>query len=150
MSAKIKKANQMVGLIRRSFTFLDRGMMRQLITSLIRPHLEYGSCIWKPHTKVDMEKIEAVQKRATKLIPELSGLEYSERLKRLNLPCLAFRRLRGDMIETYKIINSLYDTEVLEGIITLEGERLEGPRTRRLQHKINVLTEYLRTTCFYI
>jgi hypothetical protein len=136
ISAKIKKANQIVGLIRRSFTYLDKEMMRQLITSLIRPHLEYGSCIWKPHTKNEMERIEAVQKRATKLIPELRELEYTDRLKHLNLPCLAFRRLRGDMIETYKIINDAYDKEVTEGIITMEEERAEGARPRRHQHKI--------------
>ena len=48
--------------------------------------------------------IENVQRRATKLIPILSGLSYEERLKKLKLPTLKYRRLRGDMIEVFKIL----------------------------------------------
>jgi hypothetical protein len=46
-----------------------------------------------------------VQKRATKQIPGFNNLSCHERLKKLKLPTMAYRRIRDDMIETYKIIN---------------------------------------------
>ena len=49
--------------------------------------------------------IENVQRRATKQLPGLKNLTYSERLQKLKLPSLNFRRVRGDMIELYKILN---------------------------------------------
>ena len=67
-----------------------------------------------PHTRkstYNVDKIESVQKRATKQIPGFNNLSYHERLKKLNLPTIAYRRIRGDMIETYKIINEKYDPE---------------------------------------
>jgi len=69
-----------------------------------RSHLEYANSVWYPKRKTDVDKIERVQKRATKLIPELSKKSYSDQLKFLNLPTFKYRRCRGDMIEVYKII----------------------------------------------
>ena len=60
--------------------------------------------------KTDVDKLERVQKRATKLIPELSKKSYSDRLKSLNLPTLKYRRYHGDMIELFKIVNGKYDS----------------------------------------
>ncbi|XP_072037390.1 uncharacterized protein [Amphiura filiformis] len=51
--------------------------------------------------------IEKVQRRATKLIPSLRSKEYTQRLKELKLYSLEWRRLRGDLIETFKILNGL-------------------------------------------
>ena len=48
---KIKKANQMAGIIRRSFTFLDPNLFKTLLTTFVGPHLEYGQAIWSPHIK---------------------------------------------------------------------------------------------------
>jgi len=55
-----------------------------------------------------MEDIEKVQKKATKLIPELKLMNI-DRLKKCQLPTLHYRRIRGDMIETYKIVSGKYD-----------------------------------------
>ena len=57
----------------------------------------------------DINLLEAVQERATNMVPGLKGLKYSERLKRLNLTTLRERRIRGDMIETYKLISGKED-----------------------------------------
>ena len=46
------------------------------------------------------------------MIPEMKGLDSIERLKKLHFPCLAYRRLRGDMIETYKMTTGKYDEDV--------------------------------------
>ncbi|XP_071145673.1 uncharacterized protein [Mytilus edulis] len=58
--------------------------------------------------------IENVQRRATKQLPGLNNLTYSERLQKLKLPSLNFRRVRGDMIELYKILNGQYDKEAAQ------------------------------------
>ena len=95
------KANKIVGLIRRTFHCIDEDMFCPLFKALVRPHLEYGNCVWCPQLKRDIATIEKVQRRATKLVPSLRDLPYAARLERLNLPTLAFRRLRGDMIQVF-------------------------------------------------
>jgi len=69
---------------------------------MVRPHLEYSNSVWCPFKKGDIENIEKVQKRATKLILSLKKLPYHERLRQLKLPTLKYRRLRGDMIEVLR------------------------------------------------
>ena len=65
---------------------------------MVRPHLEYANSVWCPYKKGDIAGIEKVQKRATKLVISLKHLSYIERLRRLKLPTLKNRRLRGDII----------------------------------------------------
>ena len=75
--------------------------------SMVRPHLEYGNVTWGPRFKGDMEAIEKVHKRATKMIPNLKHRPYKKRLEHLSLPSLSYRRRRGDMIMCYKITNKV-------------------------------------------
>ena len=103
-AAAVKKANSSLGIIKKSFTFLDEETLPLLFKSLVRPHLEYGNVIWGPFYKGDAEDVERVQRRATKGVPGLSSLTYEERLRKLKLPSLQHRRRRGDIIMTYKII----------------------------------------------
>ena len=102
VAEKIKKANNMVGLIRRSFSYLDGHLFKKLFTTFVRPHLEYAQSVWSPHLQKYINAIEKVQIRATKLVDGLKHLEYEERLKKLDLPTLAHRRTRGDLIEVFK------------------------------------------------
>ena len=112
ISQKIDKANNTLGAIRRSFSYLDKTILLRLYTALVRPHIEYANPVWSPRLRKDIDAIENVQRRATKMVPEIRDLPYSDRLKALNLPTLAYRRARGDMIETYKILNNKYDQTV--------------------------------------
>ena len=112
MNDKINKANRIVGMIRGSFRYLTEETFLQLYKAIIRPHLEYANCIWYPCKKKDITQVENVQRRATKLIPSIKDLSYEERLKKLRLPTLTYRRARGDMIETYKMLSGEYDPEV--------------------------------------
>ena len=105
----VSKANQMMGIISRNFKYLEKEVFLPLYTAMVRSRIEYGQAIWSPHLKKHIRKLEAVQRRATKKIPSLKHLEYPDRLKALNLPTLSFRRLRGDMIEVYKIAHNIYD-----------------------------------------
>lgn len=109
IAMKTKKANQMVGLIRRSFHFLDEKMFSLLFKSMVRPILEYSNSVWSPHFKKDIIEIEKVQRRATKMVPGLTQLSYDERLKKLNIPSLEYRRTRGAMIDVYKCMHNMYD-----------------------------------------
>jgi ribonucleases P/MRP protein subunit RPP40 len=104
----VNKANQLLGLVRRSFTYMDGELMKQLYTSIVRPHIEYGNVVWHPYLRKDIEMIEAVQHRATRMIPGMSKLPYEERLRLLNLPSMVYRRQRGDAIEVFKYLNGMY------------------------------------------
>ena len=103
----VKKANRMVGLIKRNFECLDKEMCRVLYCSLVRPHLEYAMHSWCPYYRKDIEEVEKVQRRMTRLVPELKGYDYEERCKQLEITPLEKRRQRGDLIETYKILSGM-------------------------------------------
>jgi hypothetical protein len=103
-----EKANQILGLIRRTFTYMDCQLMKQLFTSLVRPHLEYGNVVWHPNSKRDIEILERVQHRATRMVPGLAKLSYEDRLRKMDLPSLVYRRVRGDVIEVYKYLHGVY------------------------------------------
>ena len=105
------KANRMVGIIKKTFSYMDKDMFLALYKALIRPRLEYSPEVWNPHQVKDISALEKVQRRATKLVPEYRDLSYEERLEKLKLFPLTKRRLRGDMITTYKIINGLLDVD---------------------------------------
>ena len=105
ISRKVRIANGIVGQIR-SFSFLDCETFRRIFVAFVRPHLEYCQAVWSPHLLKNIDQLENVQIRATKLVDGLAGLDYPERLERLNLPTLNFRRRRGDMIEVFKHFNS--------------------------------------------
>ena len=112
IAKKVNIANAIVGQMRRSFSYLDCDTFKRIFTSLVRPHLEYGEAAWSPHLVRNIDALENVQVRATKLIDGLSKLEYTQRLERLKLPTLFFRRKRGDLIEMYKHFHS-YDKATL-------------------------------------
>ena len=77
-------------------------MFCALYVSMVHPHLECASQIWKPHLIRDIQALEKVQKHATKLAPELHHLSYGDRFSALNLPSLLYRR-RIDMITVLKL-----------------------------------------------
>ena len=110
ITSKVNKANAIVGLIRRSFTFLDCHLFKKLYTTFVRPHLEYAQSVWAPHLQKYIDMLEKVQMRATGMVDGLSSLDYPERLKKLELPSLVYRRARGDMIEVYKHLH-IYDPD---------------------------------------
>ena len=101
----------MVAMIRRTFHYLNEKNFQPLYKALVRSHLEYASSVWYPTSIKMIEQIENVHRRATKQIPGLRNLSYSDRLRRLKLPTLSYRRLRGDMIELFKITSGIYDQE---------------------------------------
>ena len=132
---QVNKANKMMGLVRRSFKFLDIRSFRLLFKSIVIPHLQYASSVWSPSKIKDIDSIENVQRRATKMLPKLKDKSYEERLKLIKLPTLKFRRLRGDMIETYKILNNIYDKRTTVGIFTLNTNTNRGHPLKLLKQR---------------
>lgn len=91
-------ANRILGMIKRTFSVRDKEVILQLYKSLVRPHLEYSVQAWNPHFQKDIDLLEGVQRRATKLISSLKDKTYEERLCILNLTTLETRRVRGDLL----------------------------------------------------
>ena len=105
--AASRKANTILGFIARNFECKTPDVITRLYTSLVRPHLEYAVQFWSPYFQKDEKKLESVQRRATKLIPGFRALPYEERLKRLDMFSLKDRRIRGDLIQTFKIVKNI-------------------------------------------
>ena len=70
-----------------------------------------------PTKMKDIIAIENLQRRATKYLLLLRHMTYEERLKKLNILTLGYRRMRGDMIETYKILIGKYDRNVTQSML---------------------------------
>ena len=96
----------MLGIIKRAFKHRDKETMLKLYKAFVRPHLEYANVVWCPFLKRQSVTIERVQRRATRLMG-CSNLSYEARLKYLHLYSLKGRRIRGDLIQTYKIFQGI-------------------------------------------
>ena len=104
-TAAANKANRVLGLIKKSFNYLNSRTLPILYKALVRPHLEYANVVWGPSYVGDSQIVERVQRRATKCVPQLCNLEYEDRQAALNLPSLSYRRHRADMLMTYNILH---------------------------------------------
>jgi len=103
----INKANRVLGMLYRSFSHMTPQLLKILYTAFVRPHLEFAVAASNPYSRIDIDKIEKVQRRATRLIPSYRHMSYKDRLSVLNLTSLETRRIRGDLIQAYKIINKI-------------------------------------------
>ena len=105
------KANQVLGQLLRGCTWRDPANLTSLYKVYVRPHLEYAQASWAPWTQADIQTLEKVQQRFTKQVTGMGSLPYEERLNRLGLTTLQARRERGDMVETYKILNGMVEVD---------------------------------------
>ena len=118
-------------------------MLGPLYKTLVRPRMEFAIQAWSPYLKKDIQKLEKVQRRATKLVPKLSHLTYESRLKALGLTTLEERRTRGDMIETYKILKGYDQINTKKSFFELDqkkstrGHHLKLVKPRHKTHKRN-------------
>ena len=103
----VKKANRMLGYIARSIEYKSKEVILTLYNTLVRPHLEYCVQFWGPHYKKDIEALEKVQRRATRMVPGIKDKSYEVHLFKLSK-----RRLRGDLIETFKFIKGINKVDV--------------------------------------
>ena len=132
-----KKAQRILGYIKRQFGYRNREIVLTLFNSLVRPHLEYAVQFWSPSLRKDIARLERVQARATKLIPSIRHKSYEARLEELNLFSLETRRRRGQLIEVFKILRGIDHVgngdmfQLSEGVTRNHGYKIELPRYHR-------------------
>ena len=131
----VTKAHARVNLIFRCFVSRDIATLTRAFITYVRPMLEYASTVWSPSHITLIKKIESVQRRFSKRLHGLANISYQQRLTALDLESLERRRLRADLITTYKIIFSLLDVNAAQFFTfpnnpVTRGHRYRITRTR--------------------
>jgi hypothetical protein len=99
-------ANAIAKTIFKCFQHKSVKIIKKLYTSMIRPRVEYANVAWYPTTARQINMLEKVQRRWTKL-GHISHLSYPDRLTKLGLTTLSLRRIRGDLIQMFKYVNGI-------------------------------------------
>ena len=108
----VKKAFGMLAFINQSIEYKSWEVMLKLYKALVRTNVEYCVQFWSPNYRKDINKLERVQRRFTRMLPGFRHLSYRERLNKLGLYSLERRRLRGDLIEVFKILRGIDRVDV--------------------------------------
>jgi len=135
----VSKAYSKLGLINKVFRFKNKNVTLRLFKAFVRPSLEYGSIIWSPHTVMDIKKIEKVQARMCRMIPELKGRSYQEQLSDLGILSLETRRLRYQLIMIYKMCKGFINMDPSELFDMKNDRRLRG-------HAMNIVQKHANTS----
>ncbi len=112
---------------------------KRLYVACIHPHLEYCAAAWSPSSIDSINKLEAVQRRATKSVKSLRKMKYEERLKALGLTTLQERRVRGDLIQWFKVTKGFNKIHWIKQIAASSSLSSDGPAssTRGGPHKLS-------------
>ena len=124
-------------LIRRTIAYKEKQLVVPLYKAIVRPHLEYCIQAWRPYRKKDIDKLERIQRRATKIIPELRVLSYESRLLQCGLTTQETRRLRGDQVEVFKIVNGYEDVDRNMFFKLKEGSRTRGNKAALVKNSVS-------------
>jgi len=138
VNSAVGKANAMLGMIKRNITCKSKNIVTKLYKALVRPKLEYCVQAWRPYLRKDIDKIEGVQHRATKLIEGCRNLRYEDRLKATGLTTLEDRLNRGDMIEVFKILKGINKTDRGHWFQLATDSRTRGHSLKLVKSRSNI------------
>jgi hypothetical protein len=129
--------------IERNFHYRDKRVFVRLYKQYVLPHLEFSSPAWSPWTRMDIDKLEKVQRKAVKMVSGLEGIEYEDRCAEIGLKPLETRRKLHDLVLLHGMVHE-------RGGITIENmfERAdlrEGARTRQAAGVNNLKVPAART-----
>ena len=144
-----KKSRRLSGLIVRYITYKSPTIMIPLFKALVRPVLEYGNVVWCPSKRTHIDQIESIQRHFTKCIIGMGDLEYCERLKALGLPSLEYRRLRGDLIEIFKMTHEMYDPLTLTSLFSFNNNITRSNNLKLNKPRVNTKTSSLTGQLIY-
>jgi len=143
-----------LGIIKRSFPVLNKELflvlysrqcqcmswcMSVYVMVCVRPHLEYCVQVWAPYFQKDIKTLEKVQQRATKLVKTIKKWSYEERLAYIGLYLLEKRRLRGDLIETFKILTGFECIDPEKFFSRLKSTQHRGHRDKLFKYRSQLL-----------
>ena len=113
------KANQTLGFLKRNLKIKSSDVKSQAYKALVRPKLEYASAVWDPHTRTQINRIETVQRRATRYVTNRyhNTSSVTDMLQHLNWPSLEIRRTRVRLIMFYKIIHLVVAIHPLDTLL---------------------------------
>ena len=132
-----KKANLVLGQLARGVTYRDKVTFVRLYQVFVLPHLSYSASAWAPHSVADRELLERVQRRAIMMVTNIKG-SYEERLAMLGMRTLEDRRLRGDLIEAFKILTGQSDVRY-ETWFNLARDQVGSATTRAMTGHLNLV-----------
>ena len=123
------------------FDSLNETNFPVLYTTYVRPHLDYCLSAVGPYMVQDFQALEKVQRRATRLVSSIRHLSYPERLVKLKLQKMRDRVLRGDLIETYKILTKKVDIDSEKLFVKHEDSKTRGHHLKLRKKKEPPVTE---------
>jgi len=142
-----QRAKRVLGCIKRSVASRLREVILLLYSTPVRPHQESCVQIWSPQHKKDMELLEQIQRRATKIIRGLEHLSYAERLRELVLFSLEKRRLQGDLLAAFQYLKGAYrkDGENLFSRACCDRTRSNGFKLREGRFRLDIRKKFFTT-----
>ncbi|PKU31274.1 hypothetical protein llap_18424 [Limosa lapponica baueri] len=139
-----QKANRILGCIKRSMASRSREVILPLYSAVMRPHLEYCIHLWSPQHRKDMDLLERLQRRTTKMIRGMEHLSHEERLRELGLFSLEKRGLQGHIITAFQYLKRIYkkDGDKLFGRACCNTTRGNGFKLKEGRFRLDIRKKY--------
>ena len=138
----VKKANSMLGFLRRNLRISNEPTKTSAYRSMVRPLLEYCSTVWSPYTKKDIKKIEMVQRRAARYVTNRyhNTSSVTSMLEHLEWETLEERRTKNQLFMFFKIIH---------GLVDIPAERYLTPASTRTRSNHSLKYRQIPTSSEY-